>query len=163
MRFIGISIYIFCNFIPNDPTKTIGIGSNPRDDTSAYSGSVDTSFLPACVRHDTCYMECGQTQTQCDNEFRNRLINICQPLQGHPSDPQGIYYNHCMSWADTYYDAVVSNGAKSFEAAQAEYCPCPDNANDQFTLSQSLTSASSPNTAGLRRASGVHHYFIYNL
>jgi hypothetical protein len=91
-------------------------------------GSVN--FTDACNAHDTCYGTCNpqdadgttnQGKATCDVKFKDDLENLCR--QDYPNS---LYGKVCILLANTFYNAVVDKGTKSYAEGQTEGCGCCD-------------------------------------
>jgi len=85
--------------------------------TVDYCGSGSTggltpeAFSQACRVHDNCYSTLGNTQGQCDTQFKNHMLNTCQSRSSGPV---------CVSTAFIYWRAVVNFGQGPFLNAQRQ-------------------------------------------
>ena len=106
------------------------------------------SFTPACNGHDSCYATCNSGQANCDKQFLDDLLALCNSCAsdgkpkymwvrcGPPKSPSRCkklvdssrWKRHCESMARTYYHAVAGLGGSSYKKGQNEGCEdccCP--------------------------------------
>jgi secretory phospholipase A2 len=85
---------------------------------------VDADLLPkpqmelCCDAHDYCYDTCSSGKSNCDDTFKNCLLEVC----GSGKDVKSIY---CKATADLFYDIVKDIGCSSYIDAQKNTCLCP--------------------------------------
>ena len=72
-----------------------------------------TGFGDMCDNHDHCYSTCGETQHDCDDEFRAMMHSKCNDDWDSLSMQVA-----CKSAADGMYDLVDRFGISSFESGQ---------------------------------------------
>lgn len=72
-----------------------------------------TGFGDMCDNHDHCYSTCGETQEDCDDEFRAMMYSNC-----NDDWDSLVVQNACKTAADGMYEAVKRYGQPSFEGGQ---------------------------------------------
>ena len=83
----------------------------------------DGSFLPACQPHDRCYSTCGSSRDECDQEFEDRLTEICANDYADEG-PDQQFFERCFFYAGQFANLVRLFGGGPHEDAQIEHCKC---------------------------------------
>lgn len=76
------------------------------------------NFGPACATHDSCYARAIKTREQCDREFRDNLVAVCETTPYRFGSWSGwnlrnrLLRRGCLGLAYTYFGAVSSETAR---------------------------------------------------
>jgi hypothetical protein len=89
-------------FIPASETK--GLGQINLNKWLPHIGAFRGTFTPACHAHDKCYTQLGTTRRECDENFKNALLEICNKKYRKPH--QHPAKNACRFTARNYASAV---------------------------------------------------------
>ena len=89
---------------------------NPLKDNP--SGIPGCSFLPSCDAHDCCYGKCGSSKASCDAGFCTGMTSTCFSCAGW----NPILLAQCLSVANTYCVAVVTQGGSAYDGNQNDFC-----------------------------------------
>jgi hypothetical protein len=75
--------------------------------------------------HDCCWARCGADKSQCDEEFRHRMVNTCDYKYSGKKNPKKL--EQCLSAAGTMFLGVASPpGFTAFVDMQTQFCGCCD-------------------------------------
>ncbi|MEG4803524.1 phospholipase A2 [Microcoleus sp. ARI1-B5] len=120
--FVSIIVQLSIQSLPAQAGSS-GCGSG-RTGSITPNAPAGTSFKSACDRHDNCYDTLGADKGACDNQFHNDMLTACREAFPDGSllgqtirKPQRIA---CNGAADSYYQAVRSEGGKAYQDAQRE-------------------------------------------
>jgi len=75
----------------------------------------DFEFTQECKQHDCCYLDCAETQSDCDSEFYDLMLSRCREVYADSS-----LKTFCYERALFNYNAVVKYGANSFGCGKRE-------------------------------------------
>ena len=113
-----------CSFIaPNNPFPLCPSVRFGCDNDAGEEDCPDGIDLP-CNNHDFCYQTCGTSRAQCDLDFRNDMIEVCNNMT---FGQKLLCYDSCIVAAATYYDGVVVGAGSSFVNGQNRACQCCQN------------------------------------
>jgi RHS repeat-associated protein len=112
-----------CNYkdrtpIPGRPSPA-GEGCTSSPDIWHMCGKAIFVGNKACNPHDVCYGTCGKSQAECDIEFLQRMMSLCD------ANFSGSCWTYCMILAYDYYTAVYYLGGNAYDLTQDENCRCP--------------------------------------
>lgn len=99
-----------------DPGTTNGCGPESLWPGIADVASFLTGFGDQCDNHDLCYNNCGETQTSCDEEFRDMMYSECNDFWDSQAGQDA-----CKVVADGMYALVRDNGEDAYNGAQEAY------------------------------------------
>jgi len=91
-------------------------------------------FTPACNGHDACY-HCNGDKTQCDDQFKNNMINLCEKNHSIISRPKSLF--SCKSVAYVAH-LVVKHADFAWDGWRSDRAFTNNNFNknlDQNTIS----------------------------
>ena len=92
-----------------------------------YTVQLDTTHVPGftrcCDEHDKCYDTCNNDRTQCDEDFKSCLDNVCL-LEGLGNRMTKDQLDACQSSADLMYSGTLALGCASYKEAQRNACHC---------------------------------------
>ena len=87
-----------------------------------------------CNQHDICYQTCGSTQSNCDQQMRNRMDAVCDaafpstcPYSGWQMASCPAYFGaraYCYSASGTYHTGLSIGGGSAWRQRQTQYCDC---------------------------------------
>jgi group XII secretory phospholipase A2 precursor (PLA2G12)/parallel beta helix pectate lyase-like protein len=109
-----------CSAVPDRPLllcPNVRFGCSEDDGEANCPEGID---LP-CNRHDFCYQTCGRTQAECDLEFRDEMIAVCNNMT---AAEKLVCYDDCLLRAAAYFDGVVIGGGSSYVNGQNRGCQC---------------------------------------
>ena len=79
-----------------------------------------------CNGHDYCYQTCGRTKSECDLEFNDRMIAVCNNMT---VAQKLLCYDDCVLAAAAYFDgvALVPAAEDAYVNGQNRGCQCCQN------------------------------------
>ena len=80
----------------------------------------DYSFTGPCNGHDVCYGTCGSSKAQCDDQFFDDMVEVCQNTTFALSSDRSA----CIRNATIYATAVASFADGAYADGQVEGCDC---------------------------------------
>ncbi|MEM7138179.1 MAG: hypothetical protein AAF500_16485 [Myxococcota bacterium] len=114
--------------IADDPLRIVtqGLCTAPFGNEVFNDVQIGVDLASACELHDYCYAVCGSTRAQCDDEFRERLLETCEATY-----PLGPCLATCSVVARIYADAVAKQPDAGWIGGQGRNCQCcPDRTTD---------------------------------
>jgi len=75
----------------------------------------DFEFTEECKQHDCCYLDCAETQSNCDSEFYDLMLSRCREVYADSSLTTACYLR-----AHGIYSLVVALGANHFGCKKRE-------------------------------------------
>ncbi|KAK3739725.1 hypothetical protein QZH41_016180, partial [Actinostola sp. cb2023] len=88
---------------------------------------IDTSNLPGftecCNIHDKCYDTCNNDRSQCDEDFKSCLDNVCL-LEGLGKRMSKRDLQACETSSDLFYSGTIALGCLAYKEAQRNACLC---------------------------------------
>ncbi len=76
------------------------------------------NFTSACQNHDNCYGTCGKSKAECDQQFLDDMLAICEAK---------YFSQHgCNNTAYIYHGAVNNHGQGPYDQAQKDAGCCPE-------------------------------------
>ncbi|MCM8785707.1 MAG: phospholipase A2 [Candidatus Omnitrophica bacterium] len=77
-------------------------------------------FFPCCRQHDFCYQTCNANKSDCDWNFYNCMMDICDNIENP------LHRICCVLAAGAYYNFVNVFGIWAYRHDQVLYCVCCD-------------------------------------
>lgn len=114
--------YQNCNNRVHDPAhpKSTDGCSSPFSCCPPTSCDPPVNFTEACDEHDWCFTTCDEDFDQCNADFYQAMLEICQ--NGYPA-----CQSECEGWAASYYIIVSAAPIELiFRDSQVEACECCD-------------------------------------
>ena len=117
----GLNLYCY---VKNDPISNADVnglqcGSWWNDWAVPEHLAPGINFSGPCEHHDACYSTCSQAKKDCDDQFYNDMMTVCNAMKGWP---RTLYYADCVRYAGIYHAAVQKYGQSAYDSAQKSAC-----------------------------------------